>query len=1182
MLAPTIITTAPTNQSLDKDVNKSKPKLPLTKKSSREALGAGLAGRTSTGSANTDSSAGTSHVSFEEPGRLSTSSTRHRNQHNLDREARLSESSRSDRSSGDRGSAASDVPQPQKRNLLSFKKNRGSVLFPLSTKFLPQRSTNSLDDRSPTPADGSTGRNSIDPDAQPQDQLSPLSSPTQSTSRLPSPQGSSRPRLFRKDSAASARSAHSASSPKSPTGRRGRSSTLNSIVNHRIDDRQLDSSPRAASGRTSTSITPRISLGDLLHFGHRSRQGSEPPPSGRESASPRPVGTPDRNGSSAVSQDLISYPPREEDDTPATYLEKLQKSVHRGAIATILSTSDEEFYKVALRKYMRTFAFFGEPIDMSIRKLLMEAELPKETQQIDRVLQSFADRYFECNPGIFTDTDQTHYIVFSIMILHTDVFNKNNKRKMQKQDYVKNTRVEGISEDILEYFYENISYTPFIHVEDEINLNGRHMSRAKRGLLKAASSDHLTRLSREPVDPYAVILEGNLDSLRPSLKDVMNLEDPYKLIGVDGAQDLEALHQAFTKTAILQIVSHRSRPDAFMTQASIDNPAESHPGLVDIKVVKVGLLWRKDPRKRRARSPWQEWGALLTPSQLYFFRDVGWTKGLMHQYESQRKKDARLPVVFTPPVTEFTPDAIISMSNAVALIDTMYRKHKHAFLFVCQSTQEEVFLANSDSEMKDWIAKLNYAATFSTSGVPLKGTVGTRYEGQRHQNSNVGTSDGPEHSERDDGRAEPHDVIDPRLAAEMSVARKQLMAQKVGEANNKLASRQKQLDDLLRNARHLQLLTPVHPRARENVILAAGRMAAQLKWVRLDIWRTRCYRGFLSLDLGLEDQKQQNRNSLARSSSPHSTFRTATSDLGRPSSATAESVESLSTALEHHDDSDAKEPSSPRPPPSPGLLSLRSSPSNSRRTSLSLSVRSSPAIPDSQLNGDTADGSTYDGQSPETERQPSLLSTNSRPPVSVSDDGEGQVQQDAGPSDVRPDDKMAEKTEGAHRGRHRISLQRSLRDTHRHRSRKGRESASSHSQSSETGPPEGEGLSRKDTKFTFHGRRASVVTFGSEWQDMSAEERLRSRRPGASEPSETNESVRSQSVHSVRPHSLRSTSTTTAKSSRADSSGIPDALPAVPDALSEAEGVPTDAQEDHNGGGLTDPQRGSPEQAVGA
>jgi Sec7-like guanine-nucleotide exchange factor len=57
---------------------------------------------------------------------------------------------------------------------------------------------------------------------------------------------------------------------------------------------------------------------------------------------------------------------------------------------------------------MRTFAFFGEPIDMAIRKLLMEAELPKETQQIDRFLQGFADRYYECNPGVFATTGMYH------------------------------------------------------------------------------------------------------------------------------------------------------------------------------------------------------------------------------------------------------------------------------------------------------------------------------------------------------------------------------------------------------------------------------------------------------------------------------------------------------------------------------------------------------------------------------------------------------------------------------------------------------------------------------------------------------------------------------------------------------------------------------------------------------
>ena len=50
--------------------------------------------------------------------------------------------------------------------------------------------------------------------------------------------------------------------------------------------------------------------------------------------------------------------------------------------------------------------------------------------------------------------DQAYYIAFSLIMLHTDFFNKNNKHKMQKADYVKNTSraidKDGISTDILE------------------------------------------------------------------------------------------------------------------------------------------------------------------------------------------------------------------------------------------------------------------------------------------------------------------------------------------------------------------------------------------------------------------------------------------------------------------------------------------------------------------------------------------------------------------------------------------------------------------------------------------------------------------------------------------------------------------------------------------------------------
>lgn len=54
------------------------------------------------------------------------------------------------------------------------------------------------------------------------------------------------------------------------------------------------------------------------------------------------------------------------------------------------------------------------------------------------------------------ELDQAYYIAFSLIMLHTDFFNKNNKHKMQKADYVKNTSraidKEGISKDILEVF----------------------------------------------------------------------------------------------------------------------------------------------------------------------------------------------------------------------------------------------------------------------------------------------------------------------------------------------------------------------------------------------------------------------------------------------------------------------------------------------------------------------------------------------------------------------------------------------------------------------------------------------------------------------------------------------------------------------------------------------------------
>ncbi|RJE25048.1 guanyl-nucleotide exchange factor, partial [Aspergillus sclerotialis] len=1124
---PTIITTAPTSHEIDQPVKRQNrlQVLPKSKNSSREELPATMHGRNQgQKDCEAQNSLDFQHVDpssiGEEPGRLSTNSMRSTGHHPNDshrssvNDVRFSESSRSDQSQksqkslGDRGI---------NRNAQGGKASK-RFRVPAYRKRWP--SYNSFASKSDFSDD--------------QDHVSPLPSPARSSVGL----SSQPPPLLRKDSATSG---HSANSNPSYHGRdsptRPRASTVDSVDNQ-------PSPVLASSGRTSTSTSGRKSFGDIFNFSQRFRQNSEPPLP--RNGSPG-TGTPMSKISTS------SYPAREESDTPATYLSRLEESVPKGTIGGILSRSDEEFYKTALRKYMRGFSFFGDPIDMAIRKLLMEVELPKETQQIDRFLQAFADRYHECNPGIFasegmillkfdltelTFPDQAYFIVFSILILHTDVFNKNNKRKMQKPDYVKNTRGEGIAEDILECFYENISYTPFIHIEDA-NLGARHLPKPRRALFRSVSSENL-RTSKEPVDPYALILEGKLDSLRPSLKEVMDLDDTYSCTPTTGPPDMDRLHQTFAKTGILQIVSARSRPDAFVS-GSIDNPAESHPGLVDIKVAKVGLLWRKDPKKKRTRSPWQEWGALLTFSQLYFFRDVNWVKSLMSQHDSHQKDGRCRTVVFKPPLTDFRPDGIMSTDDAVALLDSGYKRHKHAFVFVRHNSLEEVFLANSEADMNDWLAKLNYAAAFRTTGVRTKGMIAPNYEGQRYRMSNFHS----DNSQRDMDKEPPSPNPETDVAEELVTARKDLMSQRVRESNEKLFVHQKQLDDLLRNARHLQILTPVHARAREQVIMAAGRMAAKVKWVRQDIWRTKCYREVLVRDLG-EYTPIAERQFL---------FPVPNAGSSEPVETSPERIENTNTQAE------PSQQVLPEGPETADKTSASQSPSG-RRSSVPTSAASSEFRRASRHrsidDGKEGTKSTSPTRASKLEREPSVLSTNSKmdvsslgssrfAPTSI-DDGEERILRETGLLEVnssprgrkqnQDDTEKAESqtsTNSEHNSRIRRSLHRTLRESrHGHGDRKkARDSMSS--AADDDGKNE-EGLERKSPRFTVHGKKASIVTFGSEWETAAPEERLKLRKPTPSdEPKALDDlATLTSGTSEGHPQSTRSASTATRRSIRQD------------------------------------------------
>lgn len=995
------------------------------------------------------------------------------------------------------------------------------------------------------------------------DGTTPVPNATHGPSLVVKTGGSPATALFRPAS----RNSGQSSPTRIPLGLRERSSTTSSIGRSSLNELQFP-----GTTRTSTS-TGRKSFGDLLGLS-RIRQNSNNLQQGTLTpASPGSV--PSKNNSLQIHREAaVVLPERREDDTPAKYLSRVEDVLSRRVIASALSKGNDPFSAAVLRSYMRSFSFFEEPMDMAIRKLLMEAELPKETQQIDRCLQAFANRYHECNPGIYSDPDQAYFIAFSLLILHTDVFNKNNKYKMQKADYLRNTGGEGIFDDILECFYDNISYTPFIHVEDDLSVNSDRFGKSKKPIFPNGTPESMRR-SKEPLDPYTLIIDGKLDLLRPPLKDQIPLEEHYNYIGTAKELNLKELQRTFFKTGVLQIVSARSRPDAFMTEKTANNPEEAHPGIVDIKVTKVGILWRKDTKKKKTRSPWQEWGAILTGAQLYFFRNTTWIKNLMHQYETHIKSGHDgIPLIFNPPLENFKPDGLMSTDGAVALFDTSYKKHKSSFVYIKHGGLEEVLLAQNDDERNDWLAKLNYAAAFRTSGVRMRGVVGGNYEGQnRRAIRRLDNGEATQLVQTPNGEVSINrGRIDPKMAREILVARREVIRQKITEADDKLQAAQKHLDSQLRNARHLLVLAPIQDKTREQVRGSAAKVIAQLKWSRSELWRLKCHRDILIMDLD-EDKK-------------------VNGDLGEEETESTVAAENTSIAPETTN-------SSTHQPSHPSLRSPAVIPASEPQNPVDTD---SPVTEDFQTPPTSATDLTFNGLLSKdnlsqgldrnSHRKVSVSSATSSNPTSMAspsriittpsttqdrnahegrhadepeeDAGERHVLEQAGlldleqphPADRRPSSaKGQEGTPERHkrtslsgaekerleRNKVRRSLQRTLRDgaghLSHHRSRRGKDSASSATMSDDVAREDV--LARGTGSFIVHGKKASIVDFGDGLQQMSPDERIRQRKqsqqtdePGILLPTQIDEDGQSDMEERGRRGSAASGSTATARSFR--------------------------------------------------
>lgn len=81
-----------------------------------------------------------------------------------------------------------------------------------------------------------------------------------------------------------------------------------------------------------------------------------------------------------------------------------------------------EFGQSVAKEYLKFFEFQGQSLDDSLRQFLSSFSLTGESQERERVMIHFSERYQECNPHAYESVDTVHGVTVALLLLNTDLF----------------------------------------------------------------------------------------------------------------------------------------------------------------------------------------------------------------------------------------------------------------------------------------------------------------------------------------------------------------------------------------------------------------------------------------------------------------------------------------------------------------------------------------------------------------------------------------------------------------------------------------------------------------------------------------------------------------------------------------------------------------------------------------
>eukprot|EP00475_Leptophrys_vorax_P037919 TRINITY_DN65_c0_g1_i2.p1 TRINITY_DN65_c0_g1~~TRINITY_DN65_c0_g1_i2.p1 ORF type:complete len:1375 (+),score=296.60 TRINITY_DN65_c0_g1_i2:232-4356(+) len=165
-------------------------------------------------------------------------------------------------------------------------------------------------------------------------------------------------------------------------------------------------------------------------------------------------------------QKLLMIPFLNEDDHPKKIAELLRFTFgfSKTKIGEFIGGGDALAAQVR-KNFMELFDFRNRSIDEALRMSFEAFRLPKEAQEIDRILQAFSLHFYEQNASMFANADAVHLLTFSLLMLHTDAWSKKVKNKMSLEEWFRIHRDvnsgEGLPHEYLERLYNSVTRNEF-------------------------------------------------------------------------------------------------------------------------------------------------------------------------------------------------------------------------------------------------------------------------------------------------------------------------------------------------------------------------------------------------------------------------------------------------------------------------------------------------------------------------------------------------------------------------------------------------------------------------------------------------------------------------------------------------------------------------------------------------